>query len=382
MNLSLIDIYRAKLVQKSNETNLFVDDPAQSTALKTLNQLFVDIETNQPLLKGVYLWGDVGRGKTFLMDLFYQNISSTKKLRLHFHRFMANIHQQLNTSLGIQDPLVHIAKQLAKQYQLICFDEFFVSDIGDAIILARLFENLFNQNVILVATSNIEISRLYEGGLQRERFLPFIDILNHHCNQVHLSGEVDHRIEHNHIDKDSQLSLKMCFSQIDFSELVTKNNNQTNEIISTDGTVTICNRQITYTAVHGNTIWFDFTAICEGPRSQLDYIQLASQFTHIIIDNVPQLGGQIKTWIKARGTEDGALAIPTGDRQLSYAASDDPARRFISLVDELYDQHVTLTVCSAFDVDELYQGSALAFEFRRTISRLIEMKQWQSTHPK
>ncbi|WP_299568506.1 cell division protein ZapE [uncultured Shewanella sp.] len=397
MTTDLLHFYRAKIVQsQSNEltssSQVFVDDPDQNQALTTLNQLFIQLnkqqgaepisETEQPTNQspqtlGVYLWGDVGRGKTFLMDMFYSYLNTNRKLRLHFHRFMAEVHQQLNTAKGISDPLVHIAHLYADKYQVICFDEFFVSDIGDAIILGRLFEHIFNQGVILVATSNIEVNRLYEGGLQRERFLPFIELLTKKVHQVELKGLTDHRINQQSITPLSvQLSLQPLMKQQSFIELAGLYYPHEAAVCTTHDTIIICNRAIEYQARVNKLIWFNFKDLCDGPRSQLDYIEIASLFEHVVIDKVPQLGGEVRTWIKARGTEDAAIGNKTGERQLSYATNDDPARRFISLVDELYDQKVSLTVCSSFNINQLYSGGALSFEFRRTISRLIEMKRW------
>ncbi len=393
---NLLQLYRAKIVQSKSSSrdsthDVLIDDPAQEQALTALNQLFMQLNNQQTITSpstnssksqyaaplGVYLWGDVGRGKTFLMDLFYNNLNTERKLRLHFHRFMAAVHHQLNSSKGINDSLVHIAHLYADQYQVICFDEFFVSDIGDAIILGRLFEHLFNQGVILVATSNIEINRLYEGGLQRERFLPFIELLIKQVNQVELNGLIDHRINQAPAAPLlEQITLPLTMEPQEFIQLAGKYYPHEAAVCINNDNIIICNRPIPFKARVNKLIWFNFAALCDGPRSQLDYIEIASQFEHVVIDEIPQLGGEVRSWIKARGTEDAAIGTKTGERQLNYATNDDPARRFISLVDEFYDQKVSLTVCSCFNIDELYTGGALSFEFRRTISRLIEMKRW------
>ncbi|MCL1065895.1 AFG1 family ATPase [Shewanella olleyana] len=398
MTTNLLHLYRDKIVQSKSGAldptqQVLVDDPAQAHALKLLNQLFNELNLQHSVdadstsadkvinqanhTIGVYLWGDVGRGKTFLMDLFYSNLITDRKLRLHFHRFMAEVHHQLNTSKGVSDPLVHIAHLYAEQYQIICFDEFFVSDIGDAIILGRLFEHLFSHGVILVATSNIEVNRLYEGGLQRERFLPFIDLFKKQVQEVELSGEIDHRINQQASStRCEQISLNPSMDHENFIALAGRHYPHQAAVCTTHNHISICNRSIPYQAMVNKLIWFNFEDICDGPRSQLDYIEIASSFDHVVVDEVPQLGGEVRSWIKARGTEDAAVGTKTGERQLNYATNDDPARRFISLVDELYDQKVSLTVCSIFNIDELYTGGALSFEFRRTISRLIEMKRW------
>ncbi|AAN56737.1 AFG1-family ATPase [Shewanella oneidensis MR-1] len=334
--------------------------------------------------KGLYLWGDVGRGKTFLMDLFYDALPQRGKLRLHFHRFMARVHQALKVHAGQRDPLKLIAKNLAKECKVLCFDEFFVSDIGDAMILAGLFETLFAQGVVLVATSNIPIERLYENGLARHRFLPCIALLQAHTQMLHLNGKQDHRL-HALSAKPSAEALAATSHNIgltgtlDFDGIFAALTQNSPSI--KDGKLRVCQREISVIrATTENQLpsvaWFDFNALCDGPRSQLDYIEIASRFKVLMLSNVPRLGGEVKGWIRARGTEDGTgdnQAATTGERQLSYAVNDDPARRFISLIDELYDQDVSLYLSCDVPLTELYQGGALSFEFRRTYSRLIEM---------
>ncbi|WP_330148105.1 cell division protein ZapE [Shewanella oncorhynchi] len=404
-----LEAYRAKVSID------LIDDPAQQQAVLALDVLFKQLMLqphsaqfsliNKQAIKGLYLWGDVGRGKTFLMDLFFDCLPSEGKLRLHFHRFMARIHQALREHSGKRDPLTLIAKNLAKECKVLCFDEFFVSDIGDAMILAGLFECLFKQGVVLVATSNIPIERLYENGLARHRFLPCIQLLQTHTQMLHLNGNQDHRMHasnpslNNEIGIDSAevnasisrnigITGTLDFEQI-FDKLVnrlTPNTPNMSAIGISDSrmsntSLTICNREIPVIraaiAPTGSSVaWFDFYALCDGPRSQLDYIEIASRFKILMVSGVPKLGGEVKSWIRARGTEDGTgdnQAAATGERKLSYAANDDPARRFISLIDELYDQNVSLYLSCDVPLNELYQGGALSFEFRRTYSRLIEM---------
>lgn len=365
-------------------------DPAQQQALLALETLYQQHITTASPVAGVYMWGDVGRGKTLLMDMFYQCVNQyhcnnkAPILRLHFHRFMAMIHQQLNQTSGIRDPLSHIAKQIASQYQIICFDEFFVSDIGDAILLARLFETLFHSGVTLVATSNIPIVDLYKNGLQRDRFLATIDLLQRFTQEIHLNGDKDHRMAPQRSRSQSnpqltELSLPSQDNAKDIFNSISQHLAQQHTQQESNKTLTICGRDIVIQAQCGQLAWFEFSALCQGPRSALDYIEIASQFRYILLSNVPRLGGQVRSWIRARGTEDGALATATGERQLAYASEDDPARRFISLVDELYDQKVMLIIHSQCSLDELYQDGALSFEFRRTYSRLTEMKHWMLT---
>ncbi|GGP55088.1 cell division protein ZapE [Shewanella saliphila] len=375
------------------EKKAITADPAQQEALLALETLYQQFIHSSPIDKGLYLWGDVGRGKTFLMDLFCQCLSQPPKqaqntvMRLHFHRFMAMLHQQLNQTSGIRDPLTHIAKQIAEQYQIICFDEFFVSDIGDAILLARLFDTLFQSGVTLVATSNIPVVDLYKNGLQRDRFLPTIDLLQQYTHEIHLSGDKDHRLSHQARPQSSPKPtwLKLPSAQTPenmFAQLCKQGVDENSPIEQhhfaqkSKHTLRICQRDIAIQAQHADYAWFEFSALCQGPRSALDYIELAGQFSHILLSDVPLLGGQVRSWIRARGTEDGAQATATGERQLAYASEDDPARRFISLIDEMYDQKVILIIHSQWALEDLYPTGALTFEFRRTYSRLIEMQQW------
>ncbi|MGI2177527.1 cell division protein ZapE [Shewanella frigidimarina] len=388
--MSPLQAYQQRLQQN------IVDDPAQLQAILALDMLYQQCLSVSQNSRGLYLWGDVGRGKTFLMDLFYQslcsqslcdqNIPNSKPqadktiLRLHFHRFMAMIHQQLNQTSGIRDPLTYIAKQIATKYSVICFDEFFVADIGDAILLGRLFETLFQSGVTLVATSNVPIIDLYKNGLQRDRFLPTIDLLLQYTQSIHLDGKIDHRLHSRAATSTTSahwLTLPSTITpQAMFTLLCQQYPQADASIANTPDSIEICQRAIAIEAQYGQLAWFEFSALCQGPRSALDYIELAGQFSHVLLSNVPRLGGEVRSWIKARGTEDGALATTTGERQLAYASEDDPARRFISLVDELYDQKVMLILNSDCNLEDLYVDGALQFEFRRTYSRLIEMQQW------
>lgn len=379
-NQTPLAIYQAKIGFE------LIEDPAQAQAVLALDKLYQQIigRTDAQPLKGLYLWGDVGRGKTFLMDLFFDALPQQGKLRLHFHRFMARVHQALKEHAGQRDPLKLIAKNLAKECKVLCFDEFFVSDIGDAMILAGLFETLFAQGVVLVATSNIPIERLYENGLARHRFLPCIAQLLAHTQMLHLNGEQDHRLHALNTEPSAQaitaISNHIGLSgTLDFDGIFTTLTQGANTVQTR--TLRVCQRDIPVVRATAegqlpSVAWFDFYALCDGPRSQLDYIEIASRFKIVMLSGVPKLGGEVKSWIRARGTEDGTgenQAAATGERQLSYAANDDPARRFISLIDELYDQDASLYLSCDVPLMDLYQGGALSFEFRRTYSRLIEM---------
>jgi cell division protein ZapE len=361
MRLSPKQQYQQQLQQPN-----YIIDEQQSITVTQLEQLYQELKNPQTqYAKGMYIWGDVGRGKTFLMDMFFNSLENEKKLRLHFHHFMAKIHKALFQQSGHKNPLKRIARDIAKECRVICFDEFFVSDIGDAMILGRLFEALFEQGVTLVATSNIPINKLYENGLQRERFLPTIALLNEYTNELHLNGKQDHRLRH------LEFSQTYFLNYDDFKDMYYQIIGKNEEL---ENIVNILGREIKAVSHCDNTAWFTFDALCNGPRSQLDYIELASKYKNIFLSEVPLLGGQCRSWIKARGTEDGAIATATGERQLSYATQDDAARRFISLVDELYDQNTNLYIAAEVSLDDLYGGGALNFEFKRTFSRLTEMQ--------
>jgi cell division protein ZapE len=370
-------------------------DTSQLHALNALDALYHQLTQPIPLsesvpLKGLYLWGDVGRGKTFLMDLFYDCLPQKGKMRLHFHRFMARIHQELQAQAGQPDPLVKVANELVQTLgdgqRVLCFDEFFVSDIGDAMLLSGLFASLLNEGVLLVATSNIPIERLYENGLARHKFMPCISLLQQHTTMLHLNGEKDHRLQYINATLSETESLRLSQfvgtkESMNFPAIIAQLTKAVNIIKTTDVSIKICHRDIpVYKAVEMNAgeniAWFDFSALCEGPRSQLDYMEIATRYNTVMVSGVPQLGAKMRGWIKARGTEDGIgdnQAASTGECVLSYSKNDDKARRFISLIDELYDQSVRLYLSCDVPLQELYLEGALLFEFRRTYSRLIEM---------
>ncbi len=363
-------------------------DPAQQEALQALDQLFLELRRTPPrksfirfssntrfsraAIQGLYLWGKVGRGKTFLVDLFVQSLNSEKCLRLHFHHFMAMVHYQLNQLGGQPDPLKKVAENLSRQYEVLCFDEFYVSDIGDAMLLGRLMQYLFNFGMILVATSNTPPENLYQDGLQRSRFLPAIEAIRTHTRNVHLSGRQDHRERH------------QALEEIYFVVTDTKQRkNVTDEILkrhllpaTTDVSrkISILGRDIPYLSRNHRHICFGFTQLCEGPRSHFDYMELARQFETVVLLDVPPLSGKAYERIKARGTEDGSIGSGvTGEREVVLSRNDDAARRFIALVDELYDQRVRLLLTSEVPLHLLYTQGSLLFEFERARSRLMEM---------
>ncbi len=352
-------------------------DPAQITAIDALALLSEQLlihkgkakDSKYPLL-GLYFHGRVGRGKTMLMDLFYNELNITKKKRIHFHHFMESIHQQLAQLTGQSEPLTHIAKQWAKEFDLLCFDEFFVSDIGDAMLLSGLFSALFAQGVTLVATSNCRPEQLYRNGLQRERFLPTITLINQYCQVVSIDGDIDHR-RSMHGDNPSYENYFLLPKQGE-KQLVARYKalTATEQLIS--GEIEINHRDIPYLAKDEQTIYFDFFALCSGPRSQRDYMDLAKRFTTVLIANVPKFSGTLIPAVFS-GVEDSYQrpGVLMGELQ----QLDDEARRFIALVDEFYDQDIKLILSAEVDIFELYQGQQLAFEFERCKSRLIEMQQ-------
>ncbi len=344
----------------------FRHDPAQETAVKHLQHLHEQLvavwkteqqqslfgsffkrfsgDSSRELVRGLYFWGGVGRGKTYLMDNFFESLPFEQKLRAHFHRFMRRVHAELKKLDGKKNPLKLVADTIAAEARVICFDEFFVSDITDAMILGTLMEELFARGVTLVATSNIVPDGLYKDGLQRARFLPAIDLLNKHTLVVNVDGGVDYRLRaleqaelyHHPLDAAADESL-MC----SFKSLV-----QAGAEVREQLEVEVEGRMIQSRYISEGIIWFDFVDLCDGPRSQNDYIELAREYHTVILSNVPGLG----------------------------RAKDDQARRFVNLVDEFYDRQVKLVVSAERPLAELYSTGKLDFEFQRTVSRLLEMQ--------
>lgn len=290
---------------------------------------------------GLYLWGDVGRGKTYLMDLFHETLPVVRKQRLHFHRFMQRVHAELRDLEGYTDPLKTVAEGFAADARVLCFDEFFVSDIGDAMILGELLKHLFERRVTLVATSNVAPARLYENGLQRRRFLPAIELIERNTEVVHVGGETDYRLQVlrrgdiYRTDGETEELLEsfraLCHAEFARGE----------DLIVND-------RPIRARYCAEDAVWFDFDALCKGPRSQNDYIELARLFSTVVVHGVPVFTAE--------------------------GESENAARRFISLVDEFYDRSVKVLFSAAAPVEALYGGSLLTMEFERTKSRIVEMQ--------
>ncbi|MBT4161696.1 MAG: cell division protein ZapE [Gammaproteobacteria bacterium] len=338
----------------------FQEDEAQIVALRLLQSLHEELSRDdeppkngflsrlfgksQPVktVRGLYFWGGVGRGKTFLMDLFYEELEIPRKKRLHFHRFMREVHRQLRDFQGEPDPLKKIASRFSDEAKVICFDEFFVSDITDAMLLAGLFEEMFRLGMTLVATSNVEPDHLYENGLQRRKFLPAIELIKTHTRVHNLDSGVDYRLRalesaeiyHYPLDAAAEQGLDSAFYSI------SPDAGKPQIVLSIEG------RDIQTRRCGDGVAWFDFEAICDGPRSQNDYIELARLFQTVLIGKVP---------------------LFTENRE-------DQARRFIGLVDEFYDRNVKLIISAATRIVDLYQGERLGFEFQRTESRLQEMQ--------
>jgi cell division protein ZapE len=331
-------------------------DPAQQDALRELDRihaailapvesgllskLFGKTETAAP--RGLYLWGGVGRGKTFLIDLFFDALPIAQKRRTHFHRFMREVHEQLRAHAGERDPLAAIAKQWRQSLRVLVLDEFFVSDIGDAMLLARLLERLFAEGVVLVTSSNATPQELYKDGLQRARFLPAIALIERHCVVVHLDSPQDYRLRaltrspvyRAPLDGESDAWLAARWREL------------AQGCPHAEGPLVVDGREIAVRGLAEGFAWFDFAALCEGPRGTADYIEIAQEFHTVLLGGIPRMDAQ----------------------------RDDAARRFVHLVDELYDRHVNLVCTADAPPTDLYTGERLRSAFERTASRLIEMQ--------
>jgi cell division protein ZapE len=293
-------------------------------------------------VRGLYLWGPVGRGKTYLMDLFFDSLPFAARRRRHFHRFMYDVHAYLRQNAQTVEPLEAMAKRVAQEAHVLCFDELFVSDIADAMIIGNLLRALLRCGVTLVATSNLPPNRLYENGLQRERFLPAIELLARHMRVLEVDYGTDYRLRDltsagiylRSAAADSAAQMAALFSKL-------AGGGETNA-----QTIEIAGRPIAVVREAGTAVWFEFSALCQGARSQDDYIEIARAYQTVFLSNVPQMD----------------------------ADHDDEARRFIALIDELYDRAVKLIASAAAPPAELYRGERLQLEFARAASRLVEMQ--------
>lgn len=295
-----------------------------------------------PPVSGLYMWGGVGRGKTWLMDLFFHSLPGTRKQRLHFHRFMLRVHDELGALQGQSDPLEIVADRFKAETDVLCFDEFFVSDITDAMLLGGLMQALFSRGITLVATSNIPPDDLYRNGLQRARFLPAIEAIKRHCDIMNVDAGIDYRLR------------TLTQAHLWLSPLNDDTARQMDKLwLALAGaprqdapTLEINHRPLATLGVEGQTLAVSFTTLCVDARSQHDYIALSRQFDTVMVFDVPVMTRLMES----------------------------EARRFIALVDEFYERHVKLVVSAAVPLYEVYQGAQLKFEFQRCLSRLQEMQ--------
>ena len=291
--------------------------------------------------RGVYLWGGVGRGKSFLMDSFYSVVPLVRKTRVHFHEFMRGVHRQLDDLKGVADPLDEVARRIAKKYRLICFDEFHVSDIADAMILYNLLTALFNNGVSFIMTSNYDPDLLYPDGLHRARMLPTIALLKERLDVMNVDAGVDYRKRaleqvdsyHTPLGAAADKALRHAYSAVA-------------ESADEDPRIRIEAREIKSLRRAGGIIWFDFATLCGGPRSQNDYLEIASRFHTVILSGIPVMSASMSS----------------------------EARRFTWLIDVFYDSKVKLLMSAEVAPGALYTAGVLSNEFHRTVSRIIEMQ--------
>ena len=295
---------------------------------------------NRTSIKGLYIWGGVGRGKTYLMDRFYTQVNIERKQRVHFHQFMQLIHRQLAVDTATENPLEVISAKLRKDTRVLCFDEFIVSDIGDAMILAELLKHMFHQGIVLVATSNIEPQELYKNGLQRRLFLPAIEILTKYCHVLHLNGPVDYRLRALKQTKLYRIGTELT-SELRVQDMLLFGGNAG----ESGPAIEINDREIDTVFSDLGVVGFTFHELCVTPRSAPDYIEIARLYHTLFIYKIPQ------------------LTVPL----------ENAAKRFINLVDVLYDYNVNFVVHAATSVADLYKGTQFRNEFERTVSRIVEM---------
>lgn len=351
----------------------FKEDAAQLRAVESLEQCYQKLVAGEAEISGIYLWGPVGRGKTWLMDAFYHSLNHGQAYglnvlarRLHFHHFMRWVHKRLFQLTGQQDPLTLLAQELASEIRVLCLDELFISDIGDVMLLSRLLQQLFEQGLVLVVTSNQPPEKLYENGFNRERLLPAIAAMNQHMQVLSVDGQQDHRLHPGQQQPRFWLNQPQALAGV-FSELAPEGGHEQPLLLG--------HRSIQVVQRGKQVLWCRYADLCEQPLAAADFIELCDQFSHILLSEVPKLTGAARQNAIARGTEDGAARVVAGDRQLpALSRQDDGVRRFIALVDECYDRQIPLYLSAAVPLDELYTEGALAFPFRRTLSRLQEMQ--------
>ncbi len=357
----------------------FIADKYQLAAINGLDVLFWQLQKPSiETLSSIYLWGSVGSGKTYLMDCFYASLAGRAK-RMHYYRFMQFLHQSLKRYQGKKDPLVLVAQEILKTHKILCLDEFFVSDIADAMLLGRLLKVLFEQGLVLVTTSNVEPCGLYKEGLQRDRFLPAIAMLEQNLTIIPMQGGVDHRLAKaqgfiNYYLQVQASTEADLYHNLLYQRFITANTD-INCPIETNLNLTIEARIIECIARKGRDYCFSFEQLFKGPRSANDYIALSQMVKCIYLLNVPQMGGRLNERKVARGTEDTYnINQRVADRPFVLAQGDDEARRFISFIDQMYDQNRLVIIGAQVPLMQLYKGGRVVFEFERTVSRLIEMQ--------
>ncbi|MEO7151945.1 MAG: cell division protein ZapE [Burkholderiaceae bacterium] len=344
------ELYESTLAERG-----YRSDPAQLPAVASLERCeneWADYKARRgnaltkllarpPIPRGVYMHGGVGRGKSFLMDCFFNAVPLTRKTRLHFHEFMREVHRELADLHGTPDPLQELGRRMARRYRLICFDEFHVADVTDAMILYRLLQALFDNRVSIVTTSNFHPDDLYPNGLHRDRILPAIELLKQRLEIVGVDGLTDYRqltlrevrMYHTPLGPEAEAQMAQAFERLA-------------EAKDEPPLLNIEHREVRARRRAGGVVWFDFEALCGGPRSQNDYLEIATRFHTVLLSGVPQMSPRMAS----------------------------PARRFTWLVDVLYDRRVKLIISAAVEPEALYTEGALAHEFVRTASRLAEMQ--------
>ncbi len=347
---TVTEIYHQTLAERGYQA-----DPAQLRAVAALqrcqdewaaykarrNNALTKMLVRPPLPRGVYMYGGVGRGKSFLMDSFFHAVPLVRKTRLHFHEFMREVHRELQELKGIQNPLDELGKRIARRFRLICFDEFHVADVTDAMILHRLLDSMFANRVSIVTTSNFHPDGLYPNGLHRDRILPAIELLKAKLEVINVDNGTDYRrrtlqhvqLYHTPLGEPADTAMTRAFEELA-------------ETRDESAVLHIENRVIHARRKAGGVVWFDFKQLCGGPRSQNDYLELASQFHTLLLSNVPVMPPKLAS----------------------------EARRFTWLVDVLYDRRVKLILSAQVPAEELYTEGPLAHEFPRTVSRLNEMQ--------
>ncbi|MFA7669173.1 MAG: cell division protein ZapE [Burkholderiaceae bacterium] len=294
-----------------------------------------------PVPKGVYLWGGVGRGKSFIMDAFYLTVPVKRKTRLHFHEFMRGVHAELKEVRGQEDPLDEVASRIARRYRLICFDEFHVSDVADAMILYKLLFRLFELGTSFVMTSNYEPDTLYPDGLHRDRILPAIRLIKDRMDVLNVDTGTDYRRR-----TMEQVRMYLTPLSTETTAELRGNFDRLADTAPMEPVLVVENRELEAVALAGSIVWFDFATLCGGPRSQNDYLELANRFHTVILSDVPRMTA----------------------RQASEA------RRFTWLIDVFYDHKVKLIMSAECPAEELYTQGPMSNEFHRTVSRIVEMQ--------